>query len=104
MVPKGGEYESDTQNLHICETRKLFHVSKSVVSDDRFANMKGYRAENSLTWFPSISGEYESEDAPGQNLDICETRKLYVSKFNFANMKATELKLHSHWFPRVENT
>ena len=36
-------------------------------------------------------GEYESYT---QNLDIYETRKLYVSKSNFANMKVTELSLH----------
>ena len=39
MVPKGGEYESDTQNLDICETRKLY-VSKS-----NFANMIGQKFE-----------------------------------------------------------
>ena len=35
-------------------------------------------------------------ESDAQYLDIYETRKLYVSKFNFANMKAAELKLHSH--------
>ena len=40
MVHKGGEYESDTQNLDICESRKLcFKV--------QLCEYEGYRAEPS---------------------------------------------------------
>ena len=53
---------------------------------------EGYRAETSLTWFPRVDNTILTV----KNLDICETRQLYVSKSNFANMKATELKLYSH--------
>ena len=98
MVPKGGEYESDTQNLDICETRKLY-VSKS-----NFANMKATELKLHSYMVPK-GGEYESDT---QNLDICETRKLYVSKSNFAKMKATELKLHSYgsqgWRIRIRHS
>ena len=82
-VLKGGEYDSDAQNLDICETRKLY-VSKS-----NFATMKAtelkLHSHGSQGWRMRIRHS---------NLDICETRKLYISKSYFANMKATELKLH----------
>ena len=41
MVPKGGEYESDTQNLDICKTRKLY------VSKFQLCEYEGYKAESS---------------------------------------------------------